>query len=282
MNDDATSQPDPSFAPVERRLVGKVAVVVGAGQTPGETIGNGRATALLLARHGASVLVVDRAAERALGTARAIATEGGTASTFTADITDEDQCRAIIETAVARYGRLDCLQNNVGMSLAAGDAVPTELTVEAFDRLVDVNLKGMWLTCKHAIPVMRAQGNGSVVNISSMAAWATYPYFGYKATKAGVIALTEQLAAGEAAHGIRANVILPGLMNTPMAIEARVAAGTPRERVVAERDRQVPLGRRMGSGWDVAAASLFLHSEEARFITGVTLPVDGGASVRRG
>lgn len=270
------------FSATAARLVGKVAVVVGGGQTPGETIGNGRATALLLARHGASVLVVDREQVRALGTVRQIAAEGGTASTFVADITVEEQCRALVQTAVERYGRLDCLHNNVGMSLAAGDAVPTELTVEAFDRLVDVNLKGMWLTCKHAVPVMRAQGSGSIVNISSMAAWSTYPYFGYKATKSAVIALTEQLAAGEAAHNIRANVILPGLMNTPMAIESRVAAGTPREQVVAERDRQVPLGRRMGSAWDVAAAALFLHSEEARFITGVALPVDGGASVRRG
>ncbi|MCC6435836.1 MAG: SDR family oxidoreductase [Acidimicrobiales bacterium] len=270
------------FSATAARLVGKVAVVVGGGQTPGETIGNGRATAVLLARHGASVLVVDSDQQRALGTARQIAAEGGTASTFVADITVEEQCRALVQTAVDRYGRLDCLHNNVGMSLAAGDAVPTELTEDAFDRLVDINLKGMWLTCKHAVPVMRAQGSGSIVNISSMAAWATYPYFGYKATKAAVIALTEQLAAGEAAHNIRANVILPGLMNTPMAIESRVAAGTPREQVVAERDRQVPLGRRMGSAWDVAAAALFLHSEEARFITGVALPVDGGASVRRG
>lgn len=270
------------FSATAARLVGKVAVVVGGGQTPGETIGNGRATAVLLARHGASVLVVDSDQVRALGTARQIAAEGGTASTFVADITVEEQCRALVQTAVDRYGRLDCLHNNVGMSLAAGDAVPTELTEDAFDRLVDINLKGMWLTCKHAVPVMRAQGSGSIVNISSMAAWATYPYFGYKATKAAVIALTEQLAAGEAAHNIRANVILPGLMNTPMAIESRVAAGTPREQVVAERDRQVPLGRRMGSAWDVAAAALFLHSEEARFITGVALPVDGGASVRRG
>ncbi|MEZ5233358.1 MAG: SDR family NAD(P)-dependent oxidoreductase [Acidimicrobiia bacterium] len=270
------------FPATAQRLAGRVVVVVGGGQQPGETIGNGRATAVLAARHGASVLVVDHQLERALGTARQIAAEGGTASTFVADITDEEQCRAIVATATERYGRLDCLQNNVGMSLAAGDAVPTELTVEAFDRLVDINLKGMWLTCKHTVPVLRAQGSGSIVNISSMAAWATYPYFGYKATKAGVIALTEQLAAAEAAHGIRVNVILPGLMNTPMAIESRVAAGTPREQVVAERDRQVPLGRRMGSGWDVAAASVFLHSDEARFITGVTLPVDGGASVRRG
>ena len=278
-------QPDRSddeFQPIARRLEGRAAVVVGAGQTPGETIGNGRATAVLLARHGASVLVVDSREDRALGTARAIAKEGGTASTFTADITDEDQCRAIVATALERYGRIDCLHNNVGMSLAAGDAVATELEVDAFDRLVAVNLKGMWLTCKHALPVMRDQQHGSIVNISSMAAWVTYPYLGYKTTKAAVVAMTEQLAAQHARDGIRVNVILPGLMNTPMAIESRVAAGTDRATVIAERDRQVPLGRKMGSGWDVAAAALFLHSDEARFVTGVSLPVDGGASVRRG
>jgi NAD(P)-dependent dehydrogenase (short-subunit alcohol dehydrogenase family) len=112
-----------------------------------------------------------------------------------------------------------------------------------------------------------------------MAAWEAYPYVGYKTTKAGVIALTQNIAMENARHGIRANVILPGLMNTPMAIEARVAAGTPREEVIASRDRRVPLGRKMGSAWDVAYASLFLHSDEAKFITGVSLPVDGGASV---
>jgi NAD(P)-dependent dehydrogenase (short-subunit alcohol dehydrogenase family) len=126
---------------------------------------------------------------------------------------------------------------------------------------------------------MREQGGGSIVNISSMAVRSPYPYLGYKATKAGVVALTENIAAANARYNIRANVILPGLMNTPMAIESRVAAGTPREEVIAARDRQVPLGRKMGTGWDVAYASLFLHSDEAKFITGVSLPVDGGASV---
>ncbi len=137
----------------------------------------------------------------------------------------------------------------------------------------------MWLACKHALPVMRDQSSGSILNISSMAAREAYPYVGYKTTKAGVIALTENLAMANARYGIRVNCILPGLMNTPMAIEARVAAGTPREDVIAQRNERVPLGRKMGSGWDVAYASLFLHSDEAAFITGVSLPVDGGAGV---
>jgi NAD(P)-dependent dehydrogenase (short-subunit alcohol dehydrogenase family) len=137
----------------------------------------------------------------------------------------------------------------------------------------------MWFACKHAIPLMREQGGGSIVNISSMAVRSAYPYLGYKTTKAAVIALTENIASANARYGIRANVILPGLMNTPMAIEPRVATGTPREQVIADRDRQVPLGRKMGTGWDIAYASLFLHSDEAKFITGVSLPVDGGSSV---
>ena len=261
------------------RVKGKIAVVVGGGQTPGETIGNGRATAMLLAREGARVLVADRDVASAEETAAMIRAEGGDASAVEADVTDEASLRRLIETCTGRYGRLDILHNNVGASLALGDAVATDLTVDAFDRIVAVNLRGMWLTCKHALPVMRAQASGSIVNISSMAARSAYPYLGYKTTKAAVISLTENLAAANARYGIRVNTILPGLMNTPMAIEPRVATGVPRAQVIADRDRQVPLGRKMGTGWDVAYAALFLHSDEAGFITGVALPVDGGTSV---
>jgi NAD(P)-dependent dehydrogenase (short-subunit alcohol dehydrogenase family) len=169
----------------------------------------------------------------------------------------------------------------VGASLALGDAVATDLTEDAFDRSLAVNLKATWLTCKHALPALR-EARGSIVNISSMAALNAYPLVGYKTTKAAVVALTENLAAHNAQYGVRANSILPGLMNTPMAIESRVAAGTAREEVIAARDRRVPLGRRMGTGWDVANAALFLHSEEAGFITGVSLIVDGGESVSWG
>lgn len=263
------------------RVEGKVAVLMGGGQTPGETIGNGRATALLLAREGARVLVVDRSLSSAQETAALITDEGGVAAACAADVTAEEQVRAAIEECIGRFGRLDLLHNNVGASLALGDAVATDLTVAAFDAIYAVNLRGMWLACKHALPRMRAQGSGSIVNISSMAAWSSYPYVGYKTTKVAVIGLTENLAAANAQYGIRVNTILPGLMNTPMAIEARVAAGGDRADVIAGRDRQVPLGRKMGTAWDVAYASLFLHSDEARFITGVSLPVDGGTSVGR-
>jgi NAD(P)-dependent dehydrogenase (short-subunit alcohol dehydrogenase family) len=261
------------------RVRGKPAVVFGGGQTPGETIGNGRATAILLAREGAMVLVVDRDLASADETAAMIEAEGGVAGAVAADIEDELQVQAAIAACVAKWGRVDILHNNVGASLALGDASATELTADAFDRIVAVNLRGMWLACKHAIPAMRTQGGGSIVNISSMAARSAYPYIGYKTTKAGAIALTENIAAANARYGIRANAILPGLMNTPMAIEARVATGVPREQVIAERDQRVPLGRKMGTGWDVAYAALFLHSDEAGFITGVSLPVDGGGGV---
>lgn len=261
------------------RVQGKAAIIFGGGQTPGETIGNGRATSILLAREGAKVLVVDRDPGSAEETANLIRREGNIARAVTADVLDEATVARAIAACKDQFGSIDILHNNVGASLALGDAPATELQAEVFDRIFGVNLRGMWFACKHALPIMQAQQSGSIVNISSMAAKHAYPYVGYKTTKAGVIALTENIAMANAKFGVRANVILPGLMNTPMAIEARVAAGTPREEVIASRDRQVPLGRKMGSGWDVAYASLFLHSDEAKFITGVSLPVDGGASV---
>lgn len=261
------------------RVRDKVALVIGAGQTPGETVGNGRATAIMLAREGARVLVVDRALESAEETAEMIRGEGAEAAAWQADVVDESQMREAVSACVRKFGRVDLLHNNVGASLALGDATATELTVEAFDRIFQVNLRGMWLACKHALPLMREQRGGSIVNISSMAARSNYPYVGYKTTKIAVIGLTENLAGQNAQYGIRVNAILPGLMNTPMAIEARVAAGANREQIIAERDRQVPLGHKMGTAWDVAYAALFLHSDEARFITGVSLPVDGGTGV---
>jgi NAD(P)-dependent dehydrogenase (short-subunit alcohol dehydrogenase family) len=263
------------------RVEGKVALVVGGGQTPGVTIGNGRATAILLAREGARVAVADRDIASAEETVAQIEAAGGAAFALRADVTDEAAVARMVAAVAERYGRLDILHNNVGASVALGDAPATELEAAAFDRIFATNLKGMWLACKHALPHLRERG-GSIVNISSMAARSNYPYVGYKTTKAGVIALTENLAAANARFGVRVNCILPGLMNTPMAIEARVAAGADRAQLIAERDRRVPLGRKMGSGWDVAYAALFLHSDEAKFITGVSLPVDGGAGVAGG
>ena len=265
------------------RMADKVAMVVGAGQAPGITVGNGRATAVLFAREGARVACIDRSLEAAEETAAEIRAEGGEASAHAADITDESVIRATVGEVLARHGRIDVLHNNVGVSIAGGDAPLDEITEAAFDNVFAINLRGMVMTCKHVLPQMRERKSGSIVNISSMAVLDMYPYVAYKASKSGVIAFTEQLAYQNAPHGIRANVILPGLMDTPMAVDTRAKAwGKSREEVARERDARVPLGGRMGTGWDVAYAALFLASDEARFITGVSLPVDGGASVKRG
>jgi NAD(P)-dependent dehydrogenase (short-subunit alcohol dehydrogenase family) len=259
------------------RVANKVAVIMGGGQTPGETIGNGRATAMLLGREGARVVVVDRDLATAEDTVRMIAAEDGEACALQADATREADVARLIATVVERFGAFDILHNNVGASIALGDAPADVLTEEAFDRSFAVNLKTAWLASKHALPVFRGQGRGSIVNISSLAARQNYPLLGYKTMKAALIALTENLAAANAQYGVRVNAILPGLMNTPMAVEARIGrlAGT-REEVIEARNRRVPLGRKMGTAWDVAYAALFLHSDEAAFVTGTTLLVDGG------
>ena len=264
------------------RVTGKVAVVIGGGQQPGETIGNGRATAIVLAREGARVVVADRDLVSAQDTVNMIAGEGGEASAAKVDATDESSVRALVSDVAAQHGSLDILHNNVGASIALGDAVATDMTEEAFDRSFAVNLKSHWMACKHAIPIMRGQGGGSIVNISSLAVLEAYPYVGYKTMKTAVIALTQNLASAHADAGVRVNAILPGLMNTPMAIEARVAQGTPREDVIAMRNARVPLGNRMGTAWDVAYAALFLHSDEAQFVSGIWLPVEGAAWASQG
>lgn len=267
------------------RLQDKIAIVVGAGQSPGPTpaIGNGRATAMLFAREGAKVLSVDRSLESAEETAEMIRKEGGEAAAHAADVTVESDMQAMVDACVERWGRIDVLHNNVGISVEGGDAPFTEITTEAFDKIVAVNLRSLVYACKYTLPVMRKQESGAIVNISSMAAWSNYPWVTYKATKSAMIALTEQLAIQNAQYGIRANVILPGLMDTPMAVDRRAAAfDRPREEIAAERDAKVPLKGKMGTGWDVAHAALFLASDEAGFVTGITLPVDGGASCRVG
>ena len=265
------------------RLTDRIAIVVGAGQSPGEGMGNGRATAITFAREGAKVLCVDHNLDSAQATVEMIAAAGGTAQAFSADVTRASDITAMVADAQARWGRIDILHNNVGVSLAGGDAELLQITEEAFDRCVAINLKSCILAARQVIPIMRQQRSGVIINISSMAAITTYPYVAYKATKAAMIAFTEQLAYQNADYGIRANVILPGLMNTPMAVDTRAREfNKTRAEVEAERDAKVPLRRKMGTAWDVANAALFLASDEAGFITGVTLPVDGGASVRRG
>ncbi len=260
-------------------LEDKVAIVVGGGQTPGETIGNGRATAVQFAREGARVLVADRDLASAEETLGLITDEGGEALACQADVRHEPDIEAMVGTAMDAWGNIDILHNNVGVSIAGHDARIEDMTPDSYNLLVEINLRAMVLTTKHVLPTMREAGAGVIINISSMAARKAYPLVGYKTTKAAVVALTEQTAALNARYGIRANVILPGLMNTPMAVESRVSAGKAREEVIAERDAQVPLGRKMGTAWDVAHAAAFLASDRAGFITGVALPVDGGTSV---
>ena len=269
------------------RLSGKIAVVVGAGQSPGEGIGNGRATVFRFVQEGARVLAVDRDLAAAEATAALAATECGEGAEcvpFQADVTREATLAAAMQEAVRRWGRLDILHNNVGVSIAGGDKPIDELTEEAFDRVSAINLRGTIMACKHALPIMRHQRAGAIVNISSVAAYEnTYPLVAYKVTKAGMVAFTEQLALQNAPYGVRANCILPGLMDTPMAVDTRArASNRSRAEVAAERDARVPLRGRMGTGWDVANAALFLASDEADFVTGVALPVDGGALVRVG
>ena len=265
------------------RLKDRIAIVVGAGQSPGEGMGNGRATALTFAREGAKVLCVDSNLASAEETVAMIRQSNGTAQAFRADVTRDADLRNMVSDAHQRWGRIDILHNNVGVSLAGGDAELLEIGEEAFDRCVAINLKSCIFAAKHVIPIMRRQQSGVIINISSMAVITTYPYVAYKATKAAMVSFTEQLAYQNAQYGIRANVILPGLMNTPMAVDTRARAfGKSRAEVEAGRDSKVPLRKKMGTGWDVANAALFLASDEANYITGVCLPVDGGQLTRVG
>jgi len=264
---------------VAGRLAGKVAIVVGAGSTPGESLGNGRAVSILFAREGASVLLVDRDEASAEETRARIAGEGGEARTCRADVTRAGDCRALAERCIEAYGRIDVLHNNVGIGEVGG---PVELSEADWDRVVDTNLKSMFLTCKHVLPLMERQGSGAIVNVSSLAAvrFAPYAMVAYSASKAGVNALTRAVAMQYAARGIRANAIMPGLIETPMAMEGISARlGIPKQQLKRMRDEAVPM-RHMGEAWDVAWAALYLASDEAKYVTGVVLPVDGGLTLK--
>lgn len=266
------------------RLEGKVAMVVGAGQAPGRMTGNGKATSMVFAREGAKVLCVDRDKAAAEETVAAIRAEGGTAEAAVADVRDEDAIKAVVAGCVDLWGRIDVLDNNVGVAMAFNDAPITEITIEAFDTITAINLRGMVLSCKHVIPVMRQQETGgSIINISSSAAYNSYPYVTYKTSKAAVIALTNHVAIWNAKYGIRANTIVPGSLNTPTAVENRVKKyGLSFDEVVAQRDKDVPLRGKMGTAWDLANAALFFASDESSFITGAQLPLDGGLSIQIG
>ena len=261
------------------RLAGKVALVTGAGSS-GPGWGNGKATAVLFAREGARVCLVDINREAVEETAGIVREEGGECLVEQVDVTDAQQVAGVVRTCVEAWGRIDILHNNVGILEVGG---PVEASLESWERVVSVNLTSMFLTCKYVLPVMEAQGSGAIVNISSITGirYLGIPYVSYSATKGGVLQLTQSVALEYAEKGIRANSILPGLMNTPMIVEPLkdAYAGGDVEKMLEIRDAQVPM-KRMGDAWDVAHAALFLASDEARYITGAELVVDGGLTCR--
>jgi len=251
-------------------LDGKVAIVTGGGALD-DGIGNGRAAAILLARAGARVFVVDLERERAERTVAMIAAEGGTAAAFVADVTDEAQARAMVEAALDRFGRLDCLDNNVGIG---GSGSVVEMAPESWRRVMQVNVDSMFLASRHAIPAMKqTAGGGAIVNVSSISALRPRGLTAYSTSKGAVIALTRAMAVDHGPDGIRVNCVAPGPVYTPM-VYARQMTAAARE---ARRKASV-LGLE-GTGWDIGRAVRYLLSQEARYITGQTLVVDGGASL---
>jgi NAD(P)-dependent dehydrogenase (short-subunit alcohol dehydrogenase family) len=247
------------------RLAGKVAIVAGAGAS-GAVIGNGQATAILFAREGAKVLCADAVEERARATVDMIAKAGGTASAIRVDVSKAADGKAMVQAAVERYGRLDILDNNVGISVRA-DVL--EVTEEAWDRVMAVNVKSIMLASKHAIPEMKKAGGGSIINISSVAGLRANQSTPYTTSKAAIVGLTRSMAGDHGRDGIRVNCILPGLIYGPM------TAPRMDEEIRRKRREAGALGTE-GTGWDVAWAALFLASDESRWITGVALPVDAG------
>ena len=276
---------------VSGRLSGKIAVVSGAGQTPGETIGNGRAIARLFAMAGATIVCVDRQLDRATAVADEICAaetgeagtgaRSGTAIAVAADVTDSDDVDRVVATTLDEFGGIDVVINNVGIG-GGGDGRLDRLDEAAFDRIWNVNLKTAWLLTKAAWPAMVERGGGSVVNISSLASIAGASQMAYETSKAAMNRMTQTGALNGARHGIRCNAIAPGLMDTPMAIEGIAAAtGRPTDEVRAQRAAAVPM-RHMGTAWDTAHAALYLASDEARFVSGVVLRVDGAQGARVG
>jgi NAD(P)-dependent dehydrogenase (short-subunit alcohol dehydrogenase family) len=258
------------------RLQGKVALIAGAGSV-GPGWGNGKATAVLLARAGAQVFGIDINEEAAAETRDIIAGEGGTAVAHRCDMLQAEEVEAAVAACLARFGRIDVLVNNVGGSAPGG---PVDMPEEVWDRQIDFNLKTAFLGCKYVLPQMEAQGKGAVVNISSVAGLRMNTgrvHSAYSASKAGIIAFSKSVALGYAKKGIRCNTVVPGLMHTPL-VEHRLVrqlGANDAEALIARRHASVPVGH-MGSGWDIAHAVLFLASDEAKYITGTELVVDGG------
>ena len=261
------------------KLDGKVAIVTGAGSV-GPGWGNGRAAAVLFAEEGAKVFAVDNKAAAMDETLQHIRSTGGTAATHECNVTDSGAVQAMIEACRTKFGRIDILLNNVGGSAPGG---PVEMSEEVWDAQIDVNLKSVFLGCKHALPVMVAQGGGVIVNTASTSGirWTGSAQVAYAASKAAIIQLSKVVAVQYAKHNIRVNTVIPGQMHTPM-VEARLAkqrTGGDVETLLAQRQKRIPLGF-MGDGRDTAKAALFLASDDARFVTGAEIVVDGGMTVR--
>ena len=259
------------------RLAGKVAIVTGAGSV-GPGWGNGKATAVLFAREGARIFGVDRNPAALAQTAAIVASEGGAFAEHSADVTKEGEVKTLVARCVERFGSIDILHNNVGIT---DEHNVVETSEEEWDTVMDVNLKSMFLMCKHVVPHMEKAGGGAIVNISSISAVRhnLRPFIAYYTSKAGILGFTRGVALDHAKSRIRCNAILPGMMNTPMMIEPAKARMSQAEMVVwmKERDAKVPYGR-AGTGWDVARAALFFASDDSDYITGQTLVVDGGVT----
>lgn len=262
------------------RLHDKVALVTGAGSV-GPGWGNGKAVSVLFAREGARVFGIDIDADAAADTGRIIAGEGGIFQAFTADVSKGEAVAGAVDACLQAHGRIDILVNNVGIAVVGG---PKELDEATWDRVLGINLKSVYLTCRHVLPVMERAGAGAIVNNASIAAlgWCGVNYGLYAATKGAMVSMTRSIAVQFARAGIRANCVLPGLMNTPLVHKALTTVYGNEgdiETLIRTRDAQCPMGR-MGDAWDTAFAALYLASDEARYVTGTELVVDGGMSVR--
>ena len=259
------------------RVEGKVAIVTGGGQVDGPGIGTGKAASLLLARHGAAVVLVDREPARAEITRKEIDAAGGRALVVEGDVTHPEDCARMTQSALDEFGRLDILVNNVGVS-TPGNVV--DMTETMWDEMIDINLKSVFLVSKHAIPAMAAAGGGSIVNISSIGALRSIGFPAYSAAKGGMISLSQEMAAQHGPHGIRVNVVVPGAVQTPRQKSAADKLGAGLEQVRRMAAAVLPLGQTTrGTGWDIGYAVLFLASDESSWITGQALVVDGGQSV---